>query len=67
MPPDPIAGPGSDDLSDRVLAGRYRLTRSIASGGMATVWEASDQLLDRRVAVKILHPHLASNPAFVGR
>ncbi len=43
---------------DRALAGRYRLKRLIAKGGMAEVWEALDDILGRPVAVKILHPHL---------
>src|SRR5699024_10230482 len=34
---------------------------------MATVWDATDQLLSRRVAVKVLHPHLASDQQFVER
>jgi serine/threonine-protein kinase len=53
--------------SGRVLGGRYRLLREIASGGMATVWEAHDEVLDRRVAVKLLHPQFASDPEFVER
>lgn len=61
--------PGSPDgeVTGQVLAGRYRLERPIASGGMARVWEASDQLLKRRVAVKILHPQLAVDETFVQR
>ena len=41
--------------------------RLIARGGMADVWEAKDTLLERQVAVKILHPHLAADAAFVAR
>src|SRR5690606_39330871 len=50
-----------------VLAGRYALVRLIARGGMADVWEAKDTLLERQVAVKILHPHLAADAGFVSR
>ena len=49
------------------VGGRYELTRLIASGGMAEVWEAVDTVLERRVAVKILHGHLASDDSFVAR
>ena len=49
------------------IAGRYRLDRPIASGGMAQVWEATDEVLDPPVAVKLLHPHLAADDTFVAR
>ncbi|MBV9578226.1 MAG: protein kinase [Chloroflexi bacterium] len=52
---------------DRVLGGRYRLVREIARGGMAAVWEAEDALLDRRVAVKLLHAQFADEPEFLER
>lgn len=47
----------------RALAGRYRLVRLLARGGMAEVWEGQDDVLSRPVAVKILFPHLAADPA----
>lgn len=40
----------------RLIAGRYRILDRIGRGGMATVWRAHDDLLDRQVAVKKLHP-----------
>jgi serine/threonine-protein kinase len=53
--------------AEGVLGGRYRLQRSIASGGMAEVWEAQDDILGRRVAVKVLHSHLADDSSFLAR
>ena len=47
-----------------VLGGRYQLTERIASGGMASVWRAHDDVLARTVAVKLLHDHLAADAAF---
>ena len=61
--PEPSAAP----LAGRLLVGRYRLNRSIASGGMAEVWEATDETLARRVAVKLLHAHLGRDESFVRR
>ena len=45
-------------LASTLVADRYRLVRSLGHGAMAEVWEANDELLQRRVAIKILHPHL---------
>ena len=51
-----------------VLAGRYKLSGPIAAGGMAQVWRGYDEILDRNVAVKILHAHLAhDDKGFVTR
>ena len=43
------------------LPDRYRVVRHIANGGMASVWEAHDELLDRPVAVKVLASHLSED------
>jgi eukaryotic-like serine/threonine-protein kinase len=51
----------------QLLAGRYRLEQALASGGMAQVWRATDEVLRRGVAVKLLHPHLAADDTFVAR
>ena len=42
----------------------YRIERMLGQGGMAAVYEVTDQKLDRRVAMKIMHDHLASQRAF---
>ncbi|MDH3705729.1 MAG: serine/threonine protein kinase [Acidimicrobiia bacterium] len=54
-------------LTGQTLAGRYHLDRLIAAGGMAHVWQATDEVLGRTVAVKILHSHLSADEAFVQR
>jgi tRNA A-37 threonylcarbamoyl transferase component Bud32 len=53
--------------TDLILGGRYRLVRRIASGGMASVWEAEDSVLHRRVAVKVLSEALAADERFLER
>ena len=55
------------DLIGELIDGRYQLIRQIGSGGMATIYLAIDTRLDRKVAVKIMHPHLAQDEAFVNR
>ncbi|HEY6762009.1 MAG TPA: serine/threonine-protein kinase [Baekduia sp.] len=45
------------------LPPRYRVVRHIANGGMATVWAAEDSVLERLVAVKVLAPGYAVDPA----
>ena len=55
------------DLTGELIDNRYLLKRVVAAGGMATIYYALDLRLDRPVAVKIMHPHLANDEDFVGR
>lgn len=55
------------DLTGELIDGRYQLIRQMASGGMASIYEAIDTRLDRKVAVKIMHAHLAQDEQFVER
>jgi serine/threonine-protein kinase len=50
-----------------LVAGRYRIDRRLGAGGMSTVFEAVDTVLERAVAVKLLAEHLAQDEAFVAR
>jgi serine/threonine protein kinase/beta-lactam-binding protein with PASTA domain len=55
------------DLTGELIDGRYQLLLQVANGGMASIYEAIDTRLDRKVAVKIMHSHLAQDEAFVSR
>ena len=57
----------ADPLVGTVLDGRYRVEAPVARGGMSTVYAATDLRLDRRVAVKVMAPALAHDPAFTDR
>ena len=50
-----------------IVDGRYRVVERLARGGMSTVYLAVDERLDRQVALKVMHPHLAEDPVLVGR
>lgn len=56
-----------DAIIGRLVDGRYEVLERIARGGMATVYRAIDRRLDRDVAVKVMHPHLAESEDFVSR
>ncbi|WBU37223.1 Stk1 family PASTA domain-containing Ser/Thr kinase [Homoserinibacter sp. YIM 151385] len=51
----------------RILAGRYQVGDLLGRGGMADVYEGSDSRLGRKVAIKLLKPTLANDPAFRSR
>ena len=55
------------DMNTTVLAERYRLTDHLARGGMADVYSAIDEVLGRKVAVKMLHANYATDDAFIQR
>ncbi|SDS52291.1 Stk1 family PASTA domain-containing Ser/Thr kinase [Agrococcus carbonis] len=59
MPVDP-----RDPVIGRLIDRRYEVGDRIARGGMASVYEAVDRRLDRKVAVKVMHPHLGDDPDF---
>ena len=54
-------------LVGSIVGNRYEVRALLARGGMATVYEALDLRLDRVVALKVMHPHLAADPGFVAR
>jgi len=57
----------TDPLIGRLIDGRYQVLSRIARGGMATVYLATDLRLERRVAVKVMHGHLADDHQFKQR
>jgi len=66
----PVGATVTDPLVGRLVDGRYEVVQRIARGGMATVYLAVDRRLDRDVALKVMHPHLAEGRAgadFVAR
>ena len=52
------------DLVGRLIRGRYQIEKLVARGGMATVYLAEDNRLDRKVAIKVIHAHLANDRNF---
>jgi beta-lactam-binding protein with PASTA domain len=54
-------------MIETTIDGRYQIVSRIAAGGMGEVYRAHDPVLDREVALKILHPSLADDPGFIDR
>lgn len=57
----------SDSLVGTLVDNRYRVQSRLARGGMSTVYLATDQRLERDVALKVLHPHLVNDDNFLDR
>jgi serine/threonine-protein kinase len=54
-------------MASGTLSGRYELRDRLGSGGMSTVYQATDRILERTVAVKVLAEHLSDDERFVAR
>ena len=50
-----------------VLADRYEVEELVGAGGMSSVYRAHDRLLDRKVALKVMHQHFGEDPEYVER
>ena len=49
-------------LVGSLLSGRYRLDAQVGTGGMSTVYRAFDKMLERQVAIKLMHREIAADP-----
>jgi eukaryotic-like serine/threonine-protein kinase len=62
-----VTSPARDGMSTELIAERYELVELVGTGGMSSVYKAHDQLLERNVALKVLHPHYGEDDDYVER
>jgi Serine/threonine protein kinase len=55
------------NLAGQLIASRYLVRSLLAEGGMASVYLAHDNVLEREVAIKVIHSHLAKDKSFVDK
>lgn len=63
----PLQGTPTDPLLGLLVDDRYQIKHRLARGGMASVYVAHDTRLDRPIAMKVMHQHLAEDPQFLLR
>ena len=61
------AEPTSDALLGKTIAGKFRVERLLGNGAMGRVYQATHLALDRGVAIKVMHDHLARSGEFATR
>src|SRR5699024_2553741 len=54
-------------LAGHLLSERYKIKRMIGGGGMANVYLAYDEILSRKITIKVLRPEYANDPEFIER
>src|SRR5690242_12863941 len=54
-------------MPGEVIAERFELEELVGTGGMSSVYRAKDRLLERNVALKVLHPHYGDDAEYVER
>src|SRR4051812_12392527 len=61
------AAASAGDLPEGMEVGEYRIVRKIGEGGMGSVYAAIQPVIGKRVAIKVIAPHIAANPDIVRR
>ena len=56
-----------DSLIGQIIDGKYRVVKKLGQGGMGAVFRGEHELMERPVALKVLHPHLVQNPELLKR